>query len=100
MVIWLCLKSVAPSRYVAMSIYLVKLLKRLLDFKSFLLFLIKCTAEQNTSSLKTVAPSQHNSRLRRPLGLRRLGHPLRHGRRRSLLPSHSLASLPASAGAS
>merc|ERR1712002_879366 len=44
--------SVAPSQYVAMSIYLVKLLKRLLDFKSFLLFLIKCTAEQNTSSLK------------------------------------------------
>lgn len=35
-----------------MSIYLVKLLKRLLDFKSFLLFLIKCTAERNTSSLK------------------------------------------------
>jgi len=45
-----CVNSVAPSHYITMSIYLVKLLKRLLDFKSFLLFLIKCTAEQTPAA--------------------------------------------------
>merc|ERR1712013_679759 len=44
-----------------------------------------------------VAPGQNNSRLLRPLGLCRPGHPLRHGRRRSPPPSHGLAFLPTSA---
>jgi len=79
-----------------MSIYLVKLLKRLLDFKSFLLFLIKCTAERNTGSLKIVAHSQNKSRLLNPLGLRRPGHPLRHERptRPSIKPQLSLSYQP------
>ena len=41
-----------------MSIYLVKLLKRLLDFKSFLLFLIKCTAEQTPAAERGTRPKQ------------------------------------------
>ena len=63
-------KSLAPSHYITMSIYLVKLLrflKRLLDFKSLLLFLIKCTAERTPAAC--AVGERQSSRLPPPPGL-------------------------------
>jgi len=70
---------------------LVKLLKRLLDFKSLLLFLIKCTEKKAAMKDRQAWPPI--SRLSLPPGLSRLGHPLMCGRRRSLRPTASWAFL-------
>lgn len=66
---------------------LVKLLKRLLDFKPLLLFLIKCT-EKKAAEMKDRPRPPARQQTAPPRRSGRPGHPLRH-RRRAPAPPHA-----------